>query len=194
MKLKNIIDRLKQSAKPMYSFVEDSEGNVSVILAVSMVPVLMIAGMAVDYARANRSDFRLQASADAAALAAAAMIGSDEADRTTAANSYFSENYDSRGEGTATITNIAYGQNTVTVEVQAVMPKGLTAIVHPGDLTVTATSVAFVEEGGPICMLALSETASQAIYLHGNPEILATGCQIQARKFRPHPSLHWCLA
>jgi Flp pilus assembly protein TadG len=52
------------------AFLRDTRGNFATILAVSALPVMLAAGVAVDFAQASRYDARLQNAVDAATLAA----------------------------------------------------------------------------------------------------------------------------
>jgi hypothetical protein len=53
------------------SFIQDRRGAVAPIFALSIIPVIGLVGMAVDYSRANSIKAALQASLDATALAMA---------------------------------------------------------------------------------------------------------------------------
>ncbi|HTN96329.1 MAG TPA: pilus assembly protein TadG-related protein, partial [Nordella sp.] len=52
-------------------FLRDHAGNVTLYVAILAIPLFMVAGIAIDYARASLVKSFLQAEADAAALAAA---------------------------------------------------------------------------------------------------------------------------
>lgn len=62
--------RLARVGQPLRSLVRDRRGNVLMLVAFSVIPLTFSTGMAVDYARAARLQTRLNAAADAAALAA----------------------------------------------------------------------------------------------------------------------------
>jgi Flp pilus assembly protein TadG len=73
----------------MHRFLRNQSGNVAVIFALCLVPMLFLAGMALDYASATQRRVRLNAAADAAALAAVTpsmMSQSDSAAKTAARN------------------------------------------------------------------------------------------------------------
>jgi hypothetical protein len=57
------------------AFACDERGQFAIIGALLMVPILAIAGLALDYARLHAAQSRLQAAADAAAMAAVGAAG-----------------------------------------------------------------------------------------------------------------------
>ncbi|MEZ5872741.1 MAG: pilus assembly protein TadG-related protein [Nitratireductor sp.] len=73
------------------SFVADRRGNFAIIFGLSLVPVIGLAGAAVDYSRILRAESKLQSASDAAALAAASS-GSDINDMRRIAASFLESN------------------------------------------------------------------------------------------------------
>lgn len=73
------------------SFYQNQRGAFSIIFALTIIPVLLATGMAVDYSTAGRNKSKLNAVADAAALAAItpAMMGQSNAAAITAATNMF---------------------------------------------------------------------------------------------------------
>lgn len=70
---------------------EDSRGNVLMIVGLSLIPLMFLAGMAIDYSRAMRLQTKLNAAADAAALAAVTRPMMDQSSNvacTTARNMF----------------------------------------------------------------------------------------------------------
>lgn len=94
----------------------DTRGNVLMTLALSIVPLMLATGASIDYARAARLQTKLNAAADAAALAAVTqpmMLKSDSEAKTAAINMFNEQ------------------------------AKGLSGLIYdPADLTVTITTVA----------------------------------------------------
>src|ERR1700749_3095490 len=54
-----------------YRFVRDRKANVAVITALTLVPIIFLLGMTLDFTQALRKKEQLDAAADAAAIAAA---------------------------------------------------------------------------------------------------------------------------
>lgn len=92
------------------SFIGDRRGNVAAIFAVMLVPMVFMSGMALDFSNAMQKRAKLNAAADAAALAAVtpAMMTQSDAAATTAATNIFSAQASS-------ISGLNYNAPTVTV-------------------------------------------------------------------------------
>ena len=72
-------------------FQLDTSGSVMPIFVLTLLPVLALAGMAVDYTRANSANLKMQAALDATALAISPNAPSlSQTDLNTQANSFFS--------------------------------------------------------------------------------------------------------
>ncbi len=84
------IEALKRTFK---RFSTAADGNVAIIFGLAVIPIFLAGGAAVDYGRAVVTKNHLQAAADAAALAAAAMQNADEQQRTQMARSVFATNF-----------------------------------------------------------------------------------------------------
>jgi Flp pilus assembly protein TadG len=75
----------------MHRLIRDRKGNVSIIFALSLIPIIFLAGLGMDFTSAVQKRARLNAAADAAALAAvtpAMMTQSDTAAVTAATNMF----------------------------------------------------------------------------------------------------------
>ena len=77
---------------PMRRLIGDREGNVAIIFALSLIPIVFLTGMAMDFSSATSKRIRLNAAADAAALSAVTptMMGQTAAAAQTAAQNIFS--------------------------------------------------------------------------------------------------------
>ncbi len=75
----------------MRRFSRDRRGNVAMIFALSIIPIIFFAGMGLDFASATQKRVKLNAAADSAALAAVApgMMSQSDASAITAAQSMF---------------------------------------------------------------------------------------------------------
>ena len=75
------------------TFRLDERGNVAITFGLMLVPICGIMGLAVDYSRTITAQNRMQASADAAVLAAVNARNSSEAERITLAQATFRSNF-----------------------------------------------------------------------------------------------------
>ena len=75
----------------MRRFSRDRRGNVAMIFALSIIPIIFFAGMGLDFAAATQKRVKLNAAADAAALAAVApgMMSQSDASAISAAQNMF---------------------------------------------------------------------------------------------------------
>lgn len=78
-------------------FTGDAGGNVAIIFAVALVPMIALAGAAVEYSSISNARAKLQAAADAAALAATRSYGKSWADRQRIATDTFESNLQPSG-------------------------------------------------------------------------------------------------
>lgn len=73
-------------------FGKNQKGTVAITFALSIVPMLLAAGAAVDYVRYANDTTKLQSALDSAALSAAITKGVSDAQRITTAKAVFAEN------------------------------------------------------------------------------------------------------
>src|ERR1700733_3219424 len=75
----------------MRRLLRDRSGNVAIIFGLSLIPIIFLTGMAMDFTSATSKRVRLNAAADAAALAAVTptMMGQTDATAKTAAQNIF---------------------------------------------------------------------------------------------------------
>ncbi len=94
MQLKRFRRFLGQSTALLQHFVNDKRGNVSIIFAITSIPLAMIASMSVDYGNSVRIKSELQAATDAGVLAAATAMasGEDDTSKTQVAEDTFFAN------------------------------------------------------------------------------------------------------
>jgi len=96
---------MKLSGKLLSGFARSEDGNFAVVMALSAVPLLLGAGMAVDYSRATNNRATMQSSLDAATLAVLSLSAtSTQAERTDKLQKVYAA---SGGLGTATLVSFA---------------------------------------------------------------------------------------
>jgi Flp pilus assembly protein TadG len=125
------------------AFRAGREGNVAVMFALTIVPIIAIVGFAVDYTRANQVKTELQAALDSTALMMSKTAGTlSQDDLQTQANSYFKALFDLPDVNNVTIT-ASYstsGGATLTVNGAADVPTTFLAVLGYKDLTVDGSS------------------------------------------------------
>ena len=154
----------------------DDSGNVAGAFALSVFPVIGLAGAAVDYSRATKVQSNLQLMTDA--KAAAARVASDDA-RVNVALGLF-RNEASPGEVSKEATATVSGK-TVLVTARDHMKTGLLGAIGINEIVVAAKSKAErIKQGPPVCVMALSQTASGAVNFAGSSSFVAEGCAIHS--------------
>src|SRR5262249_24037669 len=94
-------------SRVMRRFASAREGNVAVIFAIALVPILGFLGSAIDYSRANRARSTMQAALDSAALMVSKDLSSGLIDKTqveATAQKYFNALYTNKEATGITVT------------------------------------------------------------------------------------------
>jgi Flp pilus assembly protein TadG len=111
----------------LYRFARDRKANVAIIFAITIVPIIFLLGMTLDYSQALRKKEQLDAAADAAAIAAVrpAMLMQSDAVAAATANAIFMSKANALAAGlqavptpTITVTDVGLGR-TVAVSYSA---------------------------------------------------------------------------
>ena len=153
----------------------DRRGNVLMLVGFSIIPLTLATGMAIDYSRASRLQTRLNAAADAAALAAVTqpmMTQDNPSARSTALNMFKSQitnqpglvwndadlNVTVTGNDTATTTRTSVVTYTAKSTNSFSGVLGMTTITIGGTATATATAAPNID-----FYLALDTSPSMAL-------------------------------
>jgi Flp pilus assembly protein TadG len=106
-------------------FAKADDGNIAVIFAIALIPILGFVGAAVDYSRASAARTSMQAALDSTALMLLKEISSgviSSSQVRTAASSYFKGLYTNRDSQVITVTasyTAQNGSNPPAVQVSA---------------------------------------------------------------------------
>lgn len=142
-------------------FLDDNRGTVIVMFALSLVPLLVAAGVAVDYSRALAIKSDLQAAADAAALGAKR----SDADETQAAKAKAEAIFNSNKQANAhkaSLRSVKFNFSDDGVEVEAIadVPATLSKLVGVSDIEVKVTSRSMSATSNLELALVLDNTGS----------------------------------
>jgi Flp pilus assembly protein TadG len=114
------------------SFMRNRRGNVAMIFALTLVPMMIAAGAGVDLTRALVVRSRLAEALDAAGLAVGATQGLTTAQIQQLAQNYFNQNYTADSSyGTPVAITVAQGTNQVTLSTSVSMP---TDVIRVADI------------------------------------------------------------
>jgi Flp pilus assembly protein TadG len=169
------------------NFCEDQRGTIAVITGPGATALFGFAALAVDVASWQVAQRSMQGAADAAAYSAG--IAYDKNDGTsyviqakaiTTAQGYV----DGLNGATVTVnrppSSGSYTSNTSAIEVivQQAQPRFLAGLFLPSNPIVNARAVTTVSSTGPACILALDQTANQAITVSGSANVNSPGCDL----------------
>ncbi|MDH3742184.1 MAG: pilus assembly protein TadG-related protein, partial [Hyphomicrobiales bacterium] len=182
MLLKQFRKNLQQTAAPLHRLAKDTQGNTAVIFGLSVIPLVMIASMAIDFGNSVRIHNELQVAADAGVLAAATAMatGEDDTSKTEVANETFFANLNGNtlsgfSANPQTVVDFPGKEVTMTVSVRN-QRMFSTLLADHIDIAVNAKAV--IDPGTPICMMALNPNTSDALAIDGTADLVADGCSI----------------
>lgn len=139
---------------------DDKRGNVAVIFALALLPILSATGAAVDITRALQVKARLSSALDAAGLAAGKKIDSDDATIIATAQAYFDANYPAEALGVPGTLLVDISQNTIQLRVSADVDTTIMRIMGFDEITVAAKTEISRAITGLEVALALDNTGS----------------------------------
>ncbi len=158
-------------------YVADARGNVAIMFAVAAIPILMVAGVAVDFSRALNLRTQLQAATDSAALAGASMEDASNGQRIQIAKDILSENLS--GQNVSPISTVTIDDGEITVDATTELDNSFMRIagIYTSDVSASATAV-FASNVGP-CVLTLAPSGNYTMLLNSNSMIDAPDCHVQ---------------
>ncbi len=107
----------------MRRFARNETGNIGLLFGLTLVPMVMFAGTAVDYSRASQARAQIQAAADSAALAVARRAPTmTDAQLTAEAQRHFSAVLNQRADLAALPITVTRSDKRVMVTASGIMP------------------------------------------------------------------------
>ncbi len=152
---------LKALGRTFLGFPKDRRGNVAILAAFSVVPLIATVGVATDSARGYLLNNRLQEAIDIAALAAARGEG-DLAARQAIMEQYFWANYPNDYLG-ATVSGpslVPLADDQFQVSVSVSMPNTFLQVIDIDTTTISASTVVQKEGRGMELVLVMDNTGS----------------------------------
>lgn len=160
-----------------HRYRRNEQGNVAIVVAIALVPLMAAVGGAMDFSRANGVQTEFQNAADAAALAARLDASQTPAGRMQAARNALRANLGDSYTAYQVHAQIHADDDVAQVTLTGRMPTTLLGIVGLKTLDVRAHA----EARGrmlPVCFLALNPTAAGAISANGISELSARDCRV----------------
>jgi hypothetical protein len=171
----------QQLRAPLQAFRAAEGGNIAVIFAITLLPVMTGVGAAIDYSRANATKEAVQAALDTALLAGAKDGSSTW--KTIAAN-VFSSNLAAKPYS---VPNPAFSKDDsnsfYTGSVTASVPTTMLGVIGISSMSVAASGRATAAEGDNSCILTLDKGQAKShvsLSLNGAPVVNLSGCSIRS--------------
>ncbi len=140
----------------------DSRGNIAIFFALSILPVVLAAGAAVDYERAISAKTHLLASLDSAALYAANLTDTDPVVLTTKSQPYVQSNYHNNDDAQLKSYAVTTSGQTVTATGTVQLTNYFMAVVGINTTSVTTSSTAIKSGAKLQVAMVLDNTGSMA--------------------------------
>jgi Flp pilus assembly protein TadG len=137
--MKNLLEKLPSR---MRGFLADRKGNVAVLFALATIPMVGLVGAAVDYSHANSIKTKMQAAADATALAMSKTAGNLSASQLqSTATTYFQALFNRPEAQNLSITTnyTTSGGTTLTVGASATMATNFMSMMGYKDLAINVS-------------------------------------------------------
>lgn len=150
---------------------KDRRGGVAVVFGLALIPLVGLAGAAVDYARLDRERTLLQKALDTAVIAGIQADG-EEPEKTAAAASAFDGSY----SGSAT-ASFALADGVLAGQASTKLKLTLASVLGIASGTVSAGSAATLGPERKACIY-LMEPNEQSLFVNSDSSILASGCAI----------------
>lgn len=163
---------------PFARFVADRRANAAIIFALAAVPILGLAGAALDYSKAASIRTELQATLDAALLnGAKAAVNTRAAAATTAFDALWQKPFGIIATATSSETSSTMLMGTATASV----PTTVAGIIGFRSIPVSARGTVNIPAGNPPCMMILDPTAAQALLVNSGATVQAPNCEIHVK-------------
>lgn len=131
---------IAKTLKIVRSAMGNEGGSYAVIFAVSLVPVLIALGAAIDLSQAYLTKSRMMSALDAAGLAVAGMTGQSTTQIQKTAQDFFDANYPEHKIGTPGEVSVAVNGNKLTLSANATMETAFLGIIGVRDIKIGASS------------------------------------------------------
>jgi Flp pilus assembly protein TadG len=142
-------------------WIRCERGNVAIIFALAVIPMVLAVGTAVDLARIYMVKQRLESALDAAGLAAGA-VTNPATDLQTVANAFFTANFPDAALGTASTPVLVSDSGQIDISGSAVVPMSFMQIVGISQVTVHSSARIIRETTGLELVMALDNTTSMS--------------------------------
>lgn len=136
----SMLNKARNFLKPLAGFAKSERGNVSIMAGLSIIPLLVSGGAAIDYERGVNAGTILQASLDSAALYAVALPDTTNAALTSKSQIYIQQNYKNNGDAVLSSFAITNNGPSVTATAKATLKNNFMSLVGIPTTVVSGSS------------------------------------------------------
>lgn len=160
----------------LLGFWHERTGNVALISALALAPLMTAVGGAVDFAAAHGLRTQLQSAVDGAALDAAVRFGVSDPIDTDSVQQFFAANFQVPAGQAVPMTTVERRDGLYTVSASFEHSTSFLGFVGITTLPVTVSAQARPMAGEPVCLLAL-EPGDVGVYVNSDSRI-DTNCAL----------------
>ncbi|MGI9373138.1 MAG: TadE/TadG family type IV pilus assembly protein [Hyphomicrobiales bacterium] len=157
------------------------DGNVIIMFGISFIPIIIATGIAADYGYSRYVETQVHAAGDMGVLAAAATRaagGGDDSETIAYGTKVFTENKPGKGGGSDATSSITWDDNVVTLIAQANVASPFLKIINNASIPIYTVSKAAYGPPTKACIVALNQTAEEAVKIHGGSALDAEKCAV----------------
>ncbi|WP_257166114.1 pilus assembly protein TadG-related protein [Bradyrhizobium sp. SRS-191] len=160
-----------------FRFWHASDGQISMIFAIAIIPIIISIGAAVDFGKSGDTKTKLQKAVDAAVLAG---VVQPSAQQVTTANAVFKGDFSDRFGTSTSATFTANQDGTLTGTATATVKTSFLNVMGTSSLGVTAsaTAKAGAQSKTPVCILLVSTLNSQSLLVNSGAQLNAPACEV----------------
>lgn len=174
--------RIRALQRKLKDFSKDDKGNIAIIFALAIVPILAAAGSAMDFGRANVAKTHLQAAGDAGALAAAAVrangAGSNYHGSVKAGQIFNSNNLVTAIGGVNVSYTVGWQGDIVTLTASGTVATSFMKLMSPNDISIGTISRATFSNPKQACIVGLNPTETNTVSVSGTATVIADNCSV----------------
>jgi Flp pilus assembly protein TadG len=168
---------LRKLVRGAQVYQQSRGGNIAVVTALLGLPLLMIAGYALDYNRSYSYDDGLASAIDTAALASVIPANLTDIEREAFAQEVFDKNY---MDGLPVKLDITATRERVDITAKASVDTMFGGIIGKDTIGISESTAAVLTTSDVVCVLALDTVGTDAIIFEGNSTFKAPNCSIQS--------------
>jgi Flp pilus assembly protein TadG len=152
---------LSRTLRLLRRLVAQRQGNIALIAAIAIIPIILAIGAAIDISRAYQVRSRLAFALDAAGLAVGSSNGT-EAELKIVMKNFFDKNYPATALGTPISLNMTIDGNLIKLTATVQMETSFMKVMGTDKLDISYTNEISKEVKGLEVVMALDNTGSMA--------------------------------